>query len=402
MPWLTRKALVPSLPHTEVALVRQTLQTLTPHVDALTQHLPQHLIQQTVTPFLHRLVTFCWDLPASEAHHHSGAFGLITHSLDVAAHALVAFAQSSVWWTKAPDPAQRHRMHSRWLVGTALAGLLHDMGKVFDVTVEVVPPPGEGVSAWWHPLHEALLPFLLRQSSGPALPEAILHWQPGRGMRHEAAGALVATLLLTRDDLVTLSLPVARELWAFLGGAPDPANVFRQLISQPPPQATYTAADGHSVRADRHVIPPAHPTMAARVLATLTQCCREGPLRVNQFPGQVFVLDDQTLVVVPEGFKPVRERLAQDGVTVPGGAVLYNDLAEAGYLLGTAGQNVARAVFQRDGRRPVPLSVLRLPHALLWGAAPPPPFAGHIELELPNEGSPTMAPSLTSAPAAKE
>jgi hypothetical protein len=116
------------------------------------------------------------------------------------------------------------------------------------------------------------------------------------------------------------------------------------------------------------------------VFATLAQCCQEGPLRVNQFPGHVFVQATETLVVVPEGLKPVRERLAQHGVMLPGGGILYNDLAAAGYLLGEAGHNVVQAEFQRPGKRTVTLAVLRVPNALLWGATPPAAFADTIVL----------------------
>ena len=80
------------------------------------------------------------------------------------------------------------------------------------------------------------------------MPTLQVHWHPGRGMRHEAASALAATLLLDRADLQALTLPVARELWAYLGGSPDPANLFRQLLSQPPVRARALPADGQSVR----------------------------------------------------------------------------------------------------------------------------------------------------------
>jgi hypothetical protein len=53
-------------------------------------------------------------------------------------------------------------------------------------------------------------------------------------MRHEEASALAATLLLDRTDLQALTLPVARELWAYLGGHPDPANLFRQFLTRTP------------------------------------------------------------------------------------------------------------------------------------------------------------------------
>ena len=58
------------------------------------------------------------------------------------------------------------------------------------------------------------------------------------------------------------------------------------------------------------------------------------------------------------------------------------------------------AVFPRIGRAPVTLAVLRLPHALLWGATPPPPYGGPIQLDLPAEAAaePTPVPAPVAAP----
>jgi hypothetical protein len=395
MRWLARAHHRPTTPLTTDTLVAQALAPLAPQVTALTTLLPQAVVPSTLLPVLHRLVAFCWDLPASEAHHHSRPFGLLTHSLEVAQHALIAFTQSSLWWAKAPDPAQRHRTEGCWRLGTALAGLLHDGGKVFDVTVTLPACPA------WDPLQEPLLAWMLAHQTHGVLPTPIVTWQPGRGRRHEAVGALVATLVLTQAELVPLTLPVARELWAFLGGDPDPANLFRQLLVRPVAPVSPTAppaADGHSVRADLAALPPPQPTLATQVLAMLAQCCQEGALRVNQFPGQVFVQEDATLVVVPAALEAVRQRLASTGVRLPGNPLLFNDLAAAGYLLGVAGQNVVKAVFPRPGKTPVTLAVLRLPHALLWGATPPPPYGGAILLDLPAEVEPTPALAAMAAP----
>ena len=397
MRWLIRGRPTPPRSLTTDALVAQALAPLARPLTALISLLPRAVVPQIVLPVLHRLVAFCWDLPASEAHHHSRPFGLLTHSLEVAQQALTTFAQSSLWWTKAPDPAQRHRTEGSWRLGTALAGLLHDGGKVFDVTVTLpaVPP--------WNPLREPLLAWLLAHQMHDALPTPTLTWQPGRGMRHQALGALAAALVLTPEDLVCLTLPVARELWTFLGGDPDPANLFRQLLVRPVvpgSAAAAPAADGQSVRADLVALPPPQPTLAAQIVATLAQCCQEGALRVNQFPGQVFVQDDATLVVVPAALDAVRQRLAATAVRLPGNALLFNDLAAAGYLLGTPGHNVVKAVFPRAGKAPVTLAVLRLPHALLWGATPPPPYGGPLLLDLPAEAAPepTPAPATGAAP----
>jgi len=393
MRWLARGRTTPTRSLTTDALVAQALAPLAPQLAALTTLLPQAVVPQTLLPVLHRLVAFCWDVPASEAHHHGRPFGLLTHSLEVAQQALTTFTQSNLWWAKVSDPAQRHRTEGCWRLGTALAGLLHDGGKVFDVTVTLPAVPA------WNPLQEPLLAWLLTHQVHSALPTPTVTWQPGRGMRHQALGALAASLLLTPEDLVRLTLPVVRELWAFLGGDPDPANLFHQLLVRPAVPGS-PAADGQSVRADLATLPPPQPPLAAQVLATLAQCCQEGGLRVNQFPGQVFVQDDATLVVVPAALDAVRQRLASTGVRLPGNALVFNDLAAAGYLLGAPGQNVIKAVFPRAGKTPATLAVLRLPHALLWGAAPPPPYGGPLLLDLPAEAAPepTPAPAPVAAP----
>ena len=235
MRWLTRWHRTPTPPLTTETLVTQALTPLAPQLAALTALLPQAIVAQTLLPILHRLVAFCWDLPASAAHHHSRPFGLLTHSLEVAQHALRAFSQSSLWWATVPDPAQRHRTEGHWRLGTALAGLLHDGGKVFDVTVTLPAVPA------WNPLQEPLLAWLLTHQVHGTLPTPTVTWQPGRGMRHQTLGALAAALLLTPEDLVHLTLPVARELWAFLGGR---SRSGQPLSPAPGPPGGTRVADG--------------------------------------------------------------------------------------------------------------------------------------------------------------
>jgi hypothetical protein len=372
-------------PLTDTALVAQALDAVAPQVTALTAPLAPALVQAVVTPLLARWVARCWDLPASAAHHHSRPFGLLQHSLEVATHALTAFTHSSAWWRNVPDPATRHRTQARWRLGTALAGLLHDGGKLFDVAVTLTPPAPAAPSVW-DPLAEPLLAWLVRHQHAGTLPTPTVTWQPGRGTQHTTAGALAATLLLTRDDLVTLTVPVARELWGFLSGA-DPANLFYPLIVRAPGPAAGPAADGQSVQTDLATLPPATPGLAARVLATLAQCCQDGTLRVNQIPGQVFVQGEETLVVVPAAIKVVTERLAAQGITTPTGVLLYNDLAQAGSLLGLPGRNVAQATLARPGKAPVTLAVLRFPTALLWGATPPAPYGGTLVVRMPGDAT---------------
>jgi hypothetical protein len=65
--------------------------------------------------------------------------------------------------------------------------------------------------------------------------------------------------------------------------------------------------------------------------------------------------------------------------------LLYNDLVQAGSLLGPAGRNVAQATLARPGKAPVTLAVLRLPTALLWGATPPAAYGGTLVVRHPDD-----------------
>jgi hypothetical protein len=138
--------------------------------------------------------------------------------------------------------------------------------------------------------------------------------------------------------------------------------------------------------------------LVTQVLTTLAQCCQDGTLGVNQIPGQIFVHDDVTLVVVPAALTLVRQRLALTGVRLPGNIEVFNALAAAGAALGTPGHNVVHAVLPSARRRPVTLAVLRLPHARVWGATPPPPYGGVIQLALPTPAA--AEPLLVPAPMA--
>src|SRR2546428_921947 len=202
MPWLARGRPTSTPPLTPEALVAQALVLLAPHLPPLTPLLPQAVLAPPFLPVLHRLVTFCWDLPAAPPPH-DRPWGLLTQSLAMAQQALTAFTQTRLWRATVPDPAQRHRTEGCWRLGTALAGLLHTGGTVFDVTVTL-----PGVPAW-HPLQEPLLAWLLAHQAHGALPTPTITWPPS-SQRHQAAGALAAALVLTPADLGRLTLPVAR------------------------------------------------------------------------------------------------------------------------------------------------------------------------------------------------
>lgn len=132
-----------------------------------------------------RLALFVFDLPASEANHHSERFGLLDHLLDVAKR--TAQALTGAGFQVSPEPSVHHREGPLWAYAGVIAAIAHDIGKPLDL--DVVAPGG---STAWDPRREPLRLFCERHQMSGTSPE-LWHFHKGRGMSsHERH---IATLL---------------------------------------------------------------------------------------------------------------------------------------------------------------------------------------------------------------
>lgn len=122
--------------------------------------------ERLIMPVIHSVVRHMHLLPATEAHHHCGPMGLLTHSLDVAHRALVA-AKSHEW-----DDG----FAECWQVAAMLAGLLSDIGVPYE---NILVQRGSDGEQWdrTEPLADWLGDSLTTNY--------YLSWQPGRVMRHK-------------------------------------------------------------------------------------------------------------------------------------------------------------------------------------------------------------------------
>jgi len=134
-----------------------------------------------ITDLLSPLTLWVLDLPASESHHHSYRYGLIDHMLEVALASMVECIPSlEDLLGKGLLPLHLYD-HATRLPG--LLGLVHDIGKVFNVEVKE-PKTGET----WDPMREPLAYFKARHEI-PILEPTDFRFLPGRGMNsHEKKG----------------------------------------------------------------------------------------------------------------------------------------------------------------------------------------------------------------------
>jgi conjugal transfer pilus assembly protein TraI len=327
--------------------------------------------QAQVRPVVDRYAAFVHLLPASEAHHHRGAGGLLHHGLEVAFWA----GQASAGKVFAMDrePAVRRVHEPLWRLAAALAGLCHDLGKpISDLSVT-----NRDGTLTWSPMQETIADWAARHG----IDSYYLHWRDRRHNRHESTGLFAVEQILGRNLIARLleaDPEILNALIDAVAGANERATL-TQLVSN---------ADRASVERDLKTnrIDPQATSLGVPIerylLDAMARLVRAGTWGINTPGARLWMLGDSLYVVWPQGGDDVVERLAAD--RVPGiprhPDTLADLLIERGYALPPSeGDGVHRywrlapAPLARDGK-PVTLTLLRLtsPHHVLAGPAPAP------------------------------
>lgn len=183
----------------------------------------QTTFERLVLPVVTCYAAFVHHLPASESHHHRGAGGLLHHGLEVACWA----AQSSegVIFPLPSIPSERQRAEPLWRLATALAGLLHDVGKPLS-DIRVTDREGK-IS--WNPYLESLVAWGERQS----LTRYFIHWREQRYQRHQQFSLLALPQVLPRaclQELATVGPELLQELLEAVSGIGN--SLIGQLVAK--------------------------------------------------------------------------------------------------------------------------------------------------------------------------
>lgn len=183
LPTATPKALL----DTQESLIRQLKHEL-----ALTPEQEKTLVD----PLLLSYASFVHLLPASKAHHHRGAGGMLRHGLEVALWSTRGFHGRIIDGHESGE--RRKVLEPRWRLAVAVAGLCHDIGKT---AYDVVVTDATGKKVW--DVYGGLLSEWIETEK---LDRYFISWRSGREHKvHERFGHLLTMRVIPREVLSYLN-----------------------------------------------------------------------------------------------------------------------------------------------------------------------------------------------------
>jgi len=294
---------------------------------------------------IERLGALVGDLPASANHHHSEPNGLLRHSLEVGLkmveevdRRLAAQAEldpSAGASEVSPDAPQ-------WQYLCFLAGLGHDLGKLFDMDLQAGDQR-------WSPLHETHAEFVRHAEVAP-----VLRWDEDRVRGgHAQLSPWLIHHLLTPADIRFIGVERLPQLTAALTGthAGHQSTPMARLVSKLDQESVEQAApEWLNKRPDSKVNQFIH---ALRTLIS------DGGLSVNTPGAPVYVMGDKAAIVVPRSIGAVRHYLKlENKPRLPSNHCLYDLLAQAEVVEADGDHQCVKRIRVPGKHGPVELSAL--------------------------------------------
>ena len=262
------------------------------------------LLATHYNPAMLRLAAFVHLLPASQAHHHRGAGGMLRHSLEVGLWALQQTEGKLIRGVTTPQ--QRRVIEPRWRLAVFLAGICHDLGKVVtDLTVT-----DRANAQRWRPYHQGIYDWALSHD----IENYFLHWQEGRGRHHTNVSSTLIDAVIAKESFDWISdgsTDVVIWLTESLNSNPGQTNQIHDYVVR---------ADQLSVERDLKTmgVAMAGYEIGVPVERYLTdimrRLVREGVWRINEPSARVWNIDGITYLVWPMAGEEIARRTNDEDI----------------------------------------------------------------------------------------
>lgn len=279
------------------------------------------------------------QLPASEAHHHPGAGGLLDHTLEVVTHALRIRRGHLL-----PHGADAEEITAKkdvWTYAVFSSALLHDVGKpLMDQVVTLYDKQGRELGHW-----DALTTPMI--SDGWYR----IRYRKDRQYRlHERTALLLSRLILPVPALnwLTSDRSVLAAWMATVSGNYEDAGVIGEISQQ---------ADGLSVAeslgaADTTTqLPGARIPLHERLLTGLRFLLKENQIPLNRNGAAAWFDGEHLWLVSKRGIDALREHLTQEGhAGIPTrNDRIFDELQQNGVLVPNGDRSIWKATVSGDG-----------------------------------------------------
>lgn len=262
------------------------------------------LLNEHYNPAMMRLAALVQMLPASQAHHHRGAGGMLRHSLEVGLWALQQTEGKLIRGVITPQ--QRRVIEPRWKLTVFLAGICHDLGKV--VTDISVTDRANGLK--WRPYKHGLYDWAIEHK----IDNYFLHWNEGRGKKHVSVSSTIMPLVVDRGTMDWIS-DGSTDAWVWLNESlnnnPGATNQIHNFVVK---------ADQLSVERDLKSmgVVMAGYEIGVPVERYLTDIMRrlvqEGIWRINEPSARIWNLEGTTYLVWPMAGEEIARRTKDEDI----------------------------------------------------------------------------------------
>lgn len=334
---------------------------------------------------------FVQALPASEAHHHRGAGGMLEHGIEVSAIAARACDRSLLPPAGGNGRRVSSNQQEQWAYAVVMASLLHDIGKVLvDMQIKLYDAKQGGLGLW--------LPLTGPMTRIAKASHYSVHYRPQRKYHlHEQCSQLLITHIAPPRGMFWLmsDLKLFSCFIAAVSGNLENAGVVGEIVRAADGASAAAAIGGDAQSPDPEASRPLHETL----MLAIRELVLHG-VKMNEPGAAGFVKDGQIYLVSKTILDEARRYLSGRGVSLPANPRLMDVLTDAKRLVTTA---EGKAVWSRRikvGEFDQVLTVLRVEEEkLLGGAFPGGDFEGLVEAADDAGGKPDAAAAEEGAPA---